>query len=43
MLGMQTATNRGEPKVWAEFGPNYYAAYLTDPAGWQIEAVCKLP
>jgi catechol 2,3-dioxygenase-like lactoylglutathione lyase family enzyme len=36
------ATNRGEPKVWPEFGPNYYAAYLTDPDGWQIEAVCKL-
>ena len=37
------ATNRGAPKVWVEFGPNYYAAYLTDPDGWQIEAVCKLP
>ena len=33
------ATDRGAPKVWAEFGPHYYAAYLTDPDGWQIEAV----
>jgi catechol 2,3-dioxygenase-like lactoylglutathione lyase family enzyme len=31
----------GAPKVWAEFGPKYYAAYLTDPDGWQIEVVCK--
>ena len=35
-------TNRGEPKIWAEFGPNYFAAYLTDPDGWQIEAVYKV-
>ena len=32
------ATDRGAPKVWTEFGPRYYAAYLTDPDGWQIEA-----
>jgi len=36
------ATDRGTPKIWAEFGPNYYAAYLIDPDGWQIEAVCKV-
>lgn len=36
------AADRGAPKTWAEFGPNYYAAYLTDPDGWQLEAVCKL-
>lgn len=35
------ATNQGEPKIWLDFGPNYYAAYLIDPDGWQIEAVCK--
>lgn len=35
-------TNRGEPKIWAEFAPNYFAAYLTDPDGWQIEAVYKV-
>lgn len=36
------ATNRGTPKIWAEFGPNYYAAYLIDPDGWQLEAVHKM-
>ena len=35
------AIDRGGPKVWTDFGPNYYAAYLTDPVGWQIEAVFK--
>jgi catechol 2,3-dioxygenase-like lactoylglutathione lyase family enzyme len=36
------ATDRGAPKIWAEFGPTYYAAYLIDPDGWQLEAVCKV-
>lgn len=31
--------DRGGPKVWSDFGPNYYAAYLTDPDGWHLEAV----
>ncbi|MFM1796178.1 MAG: hypothetical protein RLZZ340_855 [Actinomycetota bacterium] len=35
------ATDKGSPKFWDEFGPNYYAAYLIDPDGWQIEAVFK--
>jgi len=35
------AIDKGGPKVWTDFGPNYYAAYLTDPDGWQIEAVLK--
>ncbi len=35
------ARNEGSPKVWEEFGLNYYAAYLSDPVGWQIEAVFK--
>ena len=35
-------TDQGLPKVWEEFGSNYYAAYLADPGGWQIEAVFKL-
>jgi catechol 2,3-dioxygenase-like lactoylglutathione lyase family enzyme len=34
-------TSKGEPKIWSDFGPGYYAAYLTDPDGWQIEAVYK--
>ena len=35
------AVDRGGPRIWTEFGPNYYAAYLVDPDGWQLEAVCK--
>ena len=35
------AINRGGPKIWSEFGPGYYAAYLTDLDGWEIEAVFK--
>jgi hypothetical protein len=33
--------NRGDPREWVEFGSDYYAAYLTDRDGWQIEAVHK--
>jgi len=35
------AKDKGAPIVWTDFGPNYYAAYLTDLDGWQIEAVFK--
>ena len=34
-------TSEGEPRIWSDFGPTYYAAYLLDPDGWQIEAVYK--
>ena len=34
--------SRGAPRVWDEFGPKYFAAYLIDPDGWQLEAVFKL-
>jgi hypothetical protein len=30
----------GEPGVRAHFGPTYYAAFVLDPAGNNIEAVC---
>ena len=33
------AKDKGAPKIWTDFGPNYYAAYLNDLDGWQIEAV----
>lgn len=33
------AIDKGGSKVWTDFGPNHYAAYLTDPDGWQIEVV----
>ncbi len=35
------ATDRGGQKVWAEFGDSYFAAYVIDPDGWQLEAVFK--
>ena len=35
------AIDKGETKIWTDFGPNYYAAYLTDPDGWQLEAMFK--
>ena len=27
--------------LWPDFGDNYFAAYVTDPDGWQLEAVFK--
>ena len=35
------AFSEGAPKLWLEFGPDYYAAFLRDPDGWQIEAIFK--
>lgn len=35
------AQNQGAPKLWTEFGANYYAAYVVDADGWQLEAVCN--
>lgn len=35
------AASKGAPKIWSQFGPTYYAAYLMDRDGWQIEAVYK--
>ncbi len=32
-----------EPRVWAEYHPNYYAAFVRDPDGNNVEAVCHLP
>lgn len=37
------ATDQGSPRLWSEFGANYYAAYVLDPDGWQLEAVCNQP
>ena len=30
----------GKPALRAQYHPNYYAAYLLDPDGYNIEAVC---
>src|SRR6476619_7161080 len=32
-----------EPRVWPEYHPNYFGAFVRDPAGHNVEAVCHLP
>jgi catechol 2,3-dioxygenase-like lactoylglutathione lyase family enzyme len=32
-----------EPKVWPEYHPNYYGAFVRDPDGNNVEAVCHQP
>ncbi len=32
-----------EPRVFAEYHPNYYAAFVRDPDGNNVEAVCNEP
>jgi catechol 2,3-dioxygenase-like lactoylglutathione lyase family enzyme len=32
--------SNGKPGIRGEIGPNYYAAYVLDPDGNNIEAVC---
>jgi catechol 2,3-dioxygenase-like lactoylglutathione lyase family enzyme len=32
-----------EPKVWVEYHPDYYGAFVRDPDGNNVEAVCHLP
>ncbi|RSH83104.1 uncharacterized protein EHS24_006761 [Apiotrichum porosum] len=34
------AKDNGQPGIRAHFQPNYYAAYVLDPDGHNIEAVC---
>jgi hypothetical protein len=36
-------TGRGAPGLRPRYGENYYAAYVLDPDGHNIEAVCRLP
>ena len=42
------ATARGaevlhEPRLWPEYHPNYYGAFVRDPDGNNVEAVCHTP
>ena len=37
------ATDNGAPGVRSEIHPNYYAAFVHDPNGHNIEAVCHAP
>ena len=32
-----------EPRLWPEYHPDYYGAFVRDPDGNNIEAVCHLP
>jgi catechol 2,3-dioxygenase-like lactoylglutathione lyase family enzyme len=32
-----------EPREWPEYHPNYYGAFVRDPDGNNVEAVCHLP
>jgi catechol 2,3-dioxygenase-like lactoylglutathione lyase family enzyme len=44
----EAATSAGaevlyEPRVWPEYHPNYYGAFVRDPDGNNVEAVCHTP
>jgi catechol 2,3-dioxygenase-like lactoylglutathione lyase family enzyme len=32
-----------EPREWPEYHPNYYGAFVRDPDGNNVEAVCHFP
>ncbi|MFF7201783.1 VOC family protein [Streptomyces sp. NPDC008141] len=32
-----------EPRVWPEYHPSYYGAFVQDPDGNNVEAVCHRP
>ena len=32
-----------EARIWPEYHPNYYGAFLRDPDGNNVEAVCHTP
>ena len=32
-----------EPRVWPEYHPNYYGAFVRDPDGNNVEATCHTP
>lgn len=43
--GRDLAVTRGseilhEPRLWPEYGPNYYAVFIRDPAGNNLELKC---
>ena len=36
-------SSKGEPGLRSRYAEHYYAAYVLDPDGHNIEAVCRLP
>jgi catechol 2,3-dioxygenase-like lactoylglutathione lyase family enzyme len=44
----EAATAKGaevlhEPRLWPEYHPNYFGAFVRDPDGNNVEAVCHAP
>ena len=44
----EAATAKGaevlhEPRLWPEYHPNYFGAFVRDPDGNNVEAVCHTP
>lgn len=37
------ATDHGAPGLRPEYSEHYYGAFVLDPDGYNVEAVCKLP
>ena len=37
------ATVLHEPRLWAEYHPNYFGVFVRDPDGNNVEAVCHAP
>ena len=35
-------SDEGAPGIREDYGPNYYAAYVRDPDGNKLQAVCYL-
>lgn len=35
--------DNGSPGLRPDYGPNYYAAFVLDPDGFNVEAVCHAP
>jgi catechol 2,3-dioxygenase-like lactoylglutathione lyase family enzyme len=35
------AADNGKPGLREHYGPNYFAAFVIDPEGYHLEAVCK--
>jgi len=37
------ATVLHEPRIWSEYHPSYFGAFVRDPDGNNVEAVCHSP
>lgn len=38
--GLEAGRDNGKPGIRGDYAPNYYAAFLVDPDGNNVEAVC---